>query len=96
MKKPAAAGSSGNFTIRLIYASVKLPAQMSGSGPTLFGIFSDHVSRESARQSFSKLTASGYTLHVADTVPAGTQFISSYQVPELSEFLNLTSETDTI
>ena len=77
-----------------LLSSGAMMAQMSGSGPTLFGIFSDRESRERAHRSLSGLTASGYTLYLADTVSTGTQFVSSYQVPELSEFLDLNFETD--
>lgn len=56
-------------------ASGALLAQMSGSGPTLFGIFADQEACDASLVQLRTLSASGFTLYTATMVSAGTRLV---------------------
>lgn len=66
-----------------------LLARMSGSGPTLFGVFADAHTRDEAFDALANLTASGFTRYKAETVAGGPRYLSSYEVPVLPDFSDL-------
>jgi 4-diphosphocytidyl-2-C-methyl-D-erythritol kinase len=56
-------------------AAGALLAQMSGSGPTMFGVFADQAAQNNAILQLRSLSASGYSLFKAQMVPAGIRII---------------------
>jgi len=67
-----------------------LIARMSGSGPTLFGVFADAQTRDEAFDALASLTASGFSRYKAETEASGPRYLSSYEVPVLPDFSELT------
>lgn len=58
-----------------LIAAGALFAQMSGSGPTMFGVFADLTAQNNAILHLRSLSASGYSLFTARMVPAGIRII---------------------
>ncbi len=100
---PGMAASAGNaleaaaFGLHPELAGIKdqmaksgaLLAQMSGSGPTMYGVFADKASLKFAKETLSVLVGLGFSLFEAETLSNGQAFLGSYEAFELPDFLNL-------